>query len=107
MTKNHKAPAELRVPGCAKQVMSLRRGDYFEFLEPTKPTSASLYPPRPGPLLVSIRPWGPQTKAGPVGPWMFAVKDSLGVEFCFAMSPYYEVRYLGDGKTLPTALQRA
>jgi hypothetical protein len=85
--------------GGTLDLFQLESGDIFEFIDlaaaiPQNPqgTAPRL---RSSKLRVTIRPWGPRTKAvGPIGPWMFACKDEHGIEHHYALPPRTQVRLL-------------
>ena len=72
----------------------LQANDVFEFIDAEVGDGNAPATRLPsGKLRVSVQPWGPKTRlAGPIGPWMFACRDSLGVERHFALPPKLVVR---------------
>jgi hypothetical protein len=81
------------------ELHQLRGGDIFEFLDPEAAVPQSPHATatrlRSNRLRITIRPWGPKTRAvGPIGPWMFACKDEHGIEHHYALPPRMEVRVL-------------
>lgn len=77
----------------------LEANDVFEFVdEQIREKKAPVIRLPRGMLRISIKPWGPRNaKTGPVGPWMFACRDSLGIERHYALPPELDVRLLRRG----------
>lgn len=74
----------------------LQSNDVFEFVDSeVREVGTTIKPLPAGRLRVSVKPWGPKTPvAGPIGPWMFACRDTLGVERHLALPPRLAVRLL-------------
>ncbi len=77
----------------------LEANDVFEFVdEQVREGKAPVIRLPRGKLRISIKPWGPRNaKTGPVGPWMFACRDSLGIERHYALPPGLDIRLLQRG----------